>query len=263
MIKKRSNRVVGPLSKHVSEKQTSNDFPRRGVDKESRLFIEAEATEERATDKRGICVDDQSRVQGKKQWNETPRACQTSLTRCYPPFLAFSTVLFSRSDRLSLSLLTDRIIFFFSLLFPLLLVSSSTSEEPGAFSFSVPLLISLFAVVRSRSFRPRSQLHAPDHSSSISAANENERGKEETDTAGKTNVPVVRLMNVIKQNAHGKDSSFLFLPIRFVPIPFFPRLYFPSHSIVRFISFRFVWFSNVRSRNTGRQCGTFQDRITR
>lgn len=133
-------------------------------------------------------------------------------------------------------------IFFFSLLFPLLLVSSSTSEEPGAFSFSVPLLISLFAVVRSRSFRPCSQLHAPDHSSSISAANENERGKEETDTAGKTNVPVVRLMNVIKQNAYGKDSSFLFLPIRFVSIPFFPRFYFPSHSIVRFISFRFPAF---------------------
>lgn len=61
-IKKRSNRVVGPLSKHVSEKQTSNDFPRRGVDKELRLFIEAEATEKRATDKRGICVDDQSRA---------------------------------------------------------------------------------------------------------------------------------------------------------------------------------------------------------
>lgn len=47
---------VRPLSSHVNQEQTSSDFPRRGIVKESWPFIELEATKKQTADKGSICV---------------------------------------------------------------------------------------------------------------------------------------------------------------------------------------------------------------
>lgn len=101
--------------------------------------------------------------------------------------------------------------------FPPLLVSPRPHERyPRAFP-PLPRFISLFAVVRSLDPFGREQLHAPDHGSSISAANEYARRRRNWYRPGKTKRTTARTFNECNQTERPRKRFVLFLLPSFLP----------------------------------------------